>query len=73
MEDYRIKDCPYNSNWILKTYGKIEYDNISDKTILCSGTVLGSNNKILEYLDLLKKYGSNYKYKKIKIFFNFQA
>ena len=64
LEDYRIKDCPYNSNWILKTYGKIEYDNISDKTILCSGTVLGSNNKILEYLDLLKKYGSSYKYKK---------
>ena len=64
LEDYKIKDCPYNSNWILKTYGKIEYDNISDKTILCSGTVLGSNNKILEYLDLLKKYGSSYKYKK---------
>tara|TARA_B110000967_G_C18865305_1_gene552372 strand:+ start:1289 stop:2092 length:804 start_codon:yes stop_codon:yes gene_type:complete len=64
LEDYQIKDCPYNSNWLIKTYGKIAFDSISDKTILCSGTVLGSSSKIREYLSLLKKYSSDFKYKK---------
>ena len=64
LEDYKIKDCPYNSNWLIKTYGKVTFDNISENIILCSGTVLGSNDKILEYLGLLKNYGSNFKYKK---------
>jgi len=64
LEDYQIKDCPYNSNWLIKTYGKIAFDSISDKTILCSGTVLGSSSKIREYLSLLKKYSSDFRYKK---------
>jgi len=64
LEDYRIKDCPYNSNWLLKTYGKIVVEDIGDKTILCSGTVLGTSSQIKGYLSLLKKYGSNFKYKK---------
>ena len=64
LEDYKIKDCPYNSNWLIKTYGKVAFDDISENIILCSGTVLGSNSKILEYLNLLKNYGSNFKYKK---------
>ena len=45
LEDHIIKDCPYNSNWILKTYGKSKFDMMSKKTILCSGTVLGNYNK----------------------------
>jgi|TARA_B110001452_G_scaffold225244_1_gene199162 hypothetical protein len=64
LEDHQIKDCPYNSNWIIKTYGKLEYDNISNKTILCSGTVLGKNEKVKEYLNLMKNYISKFKYKK---------
>ena len=64
LEDHQIKDCPYNSNWIIKTYGKLEYDNISNKTILCSGTVLGMNEKVKEYLNLMKNYISKFKYKK---------
>ena len=64
LEDKKIKDCPYNSNWLIKTYGKVAFDGISDKTILCSGTVLGSSKGIKEYLSLLKKYGSDFKYKK---------
>lgn len=64
LEDYKIKDCPYNSNWLIKTYGQDEYDNISNKTILCSGTVLGSYEKINEYLNLIQKNILNYKYKK---------
>lgn len=64
LEDQIIKNCPFNSNWILKTYGKKEYDKISNKTILCSGTVLGENFKIIEYLNLITKNISKFKYKK---------
>ena len=73
LEDYQIKDCPYNSNWLIKTYGKAAFDDISDKTILCSGTVLGSSKEIKEYLSLLKKYSSDFKYKKkFKYFITFR-
>ena len=56
LEDYLIKDCPYNSNWIIKTYGQNEFKRISNNTILCSGTVLGQNRNIKQYLNLLSKY-----------------
>ncbi len=64
LEDQLIKDCPYNSNWILRTYGKNEFNKISNNIILCSGTVLGQNKKILEYLNLITNNISKYKYKK---------
>jgi len=64
LEDKKIKDCPYNSNWIIKTYGKSAFEKISDKIILCSGTVLGSLEKIKEYLTLMKNKMSQIKYKK---------
>ena len=64
LEDELIKNCPYNSNWIIKTFGKKEFEKIFDKTILCSGTVIGQNNKIVEYLDLITRYISKYRYKK---------
>ncbi len=64
LEDYKIKNCPYNSNWLIKTYGKNEFEKISNKTILCSGTVLGSYKKIKEYLDQMNINISKFKYKK---------
>ena len=64
LEDYKIKDCPHNSNWIIKTYGNDEYNSISEKTILCSGTVLGNSKNIKEYLDLLSKNILKFKFKK---------
>ena len=51
LEDELIKNCPYNSNWIIRTFGKKEFQKILNKTILCSGTVLGQSYKILEYLE----------------------
>ncbi len=64
LEDRKIKDCPFNSNWIIKTYGKDIFDSIADKTILCSGTVLGSYKKIKEYLNLIKDNVLKFKYKR---------
>jgi hypothetical protein len=64
LEDYLIKDCPYNSNWIIKTYGQDKFKKISNNTILCSGTVLGQNQDIKHYLNLISKYIYEFKYKK---------
>jgi hypothetical protein len=64
LEDKKIKECPYNSNWIIKTYGKSGFDEVSNKTILCSGTILGSQVKMEEYLSLMQKKISEFKYKK---------
>ena len=50
LEDQLIKNCHYNSNWILKTYGKEEFIKISNKVILCSGTVVGRGENIKNYL-----------------------
>ena len=73
LEDELIKNCPYNSNWIIRTFGKKEFQKILNKTILCSGTVLGQSYKILEYLDLITKHIAKFKYKKkIKYLFSFR-
>ena len=69
LEDEKIKNCSYNSNWIIKTYGKSAFYEVGENIILCSGTVLGSAKKMKEYLTLMKEKISKYKYKKsIKYF-----
>ena len=64
LEDKQIKECPYNSNWIIKTYGESAFNEVGNKIILCSGTVLGSQVKMEEYLTLMQKKISEFKYKK---------
>lgn len=64
LEDHQIKNCPYNSNWLIKTYGKNEFKKISEKTILCSGTVIGERQKIIDYLKLITNHIKKFKYKK---------
>ncbi len=64
LEDIKIKDCPYNSNWIIKTYGEKKFNEISDETILCSGTVLGKKEKIKEYLKFINQHIKKFRYKK---------
>lgn len=74
LEDHPINECPYNSNWIMKTYGKVEFKKISNKTILCSGTVLGKFEKIKEYLNIMNKHIEKFKYKKrFKYLFTFRT
>ncbi len=73
LEDLPIKNCPYNTNWLIKTYGNKEFNKISKKIILCSGTVLGTSQKIKEYLKLMIDTISKYKYKKkLKYFLTFR-
>lgn len=64
LEDKRIKDCPINSKWIIRAYGEKVFNDIGDETILCAGTVMGTQQKIIEYLSLVVKQISAVKYKK---------
>lgn len=64
LEDKRIKDCEFNSNWFLKAYGKDKFNKISEKIISCSGTTLGTQNSIKDYLNLMIQNSKKYKYKK---------
>ncbi len=70
LEDKKIKDCPHNSNWIIKTYGLKIYNEISDNIINCSGTTLGTKKKMIDYLRLMIEHAIKYKYrKKLKYLF----
>ena len=58
----------FNDKSTNKKINEIENDDIildiGDKTILCSGTVLGSYKKMKEYLNLIKNNIAKFKYKK---------
>ena len=47
LEDYQIKNCPYNSNWIIKTYGKKEYEKISNKILIIGDLNLNGSISIV--------------------------
>jgi hypothetical protein len=56
IEDIRmtIGKCPYNHDWIKKCYGEAEVMKLFDKSISCSGTVLGTWSAILSYLSIME-------------------
>jgi len=64
LEDKKIKDCPINSKWIIRSYGKKVFNEIGEEIILCAGTVMGTHEKIIEYLGLVDKQISKVKYKR---------
>jgi|TARA_B110000211_G_scaffold52897_1_gene58414 hypothetical protein len=64
LEDKKIKDCPINSKWIIRAYGEKVLNDIGEETILCAGTVMGTQQKVIEYLSLVVKQISTVKYKK---------
>ena len=64
LESKIIKNCQFNSNWIVKTYGEKIFDEISKNTIVCSGTTLGKYDQIKHYLKLMCDQSKNFKYKK---------
>ena len=64
LEGKKIKDCIYNKNWLIKTHGNKIFENIKEKTILCSGTVVGKYKTMIEYLQLINQLIHAKKYKK---------
>ncbi len=64
LEDRKIKECPINSKWIIRTYGAQIFNEIGEEIIMCAGTVMGTQEKIIEYLFLVSNQISKFKYKK---------
>jgi len=64
LEDIQINKCPVNSNWLKKTYGAKIYNELSEKIVCCSGTVLGKHSSMINYLELMNQMIKKYPYQK---------
>ena len=64
LEDIKINKCSVNSKWLRKTFGKKIYTDLSQKTVCCSGTVLGTQKAMINYLELMNQMIKKYPYKK---------
>ena len=64
QEDQIIGQCEHSTRWITKTFGKKIYNDLSDKTICCGGTVLGSYSNMVKWLNLMNDLIRKYPYKK---------
>jgi hypothetical protein len=66
-EPVKIRECPFNGNWIRHYYGDVVYEQIADNPVLCSGTTLGSYSRVVEYLKIMcaemkEKLSQNFAY-----------
>jgi hypothetical protein len=50
LEKKKIKDCQYNSEWIELLYGEKVLRKMSEQQIVCSGVILGTVEKVEQYL-----------------------
>ena len=64
LEDIKINKCKYSKIWINKTFGQKVYRELSNKTICCGGTVLGTYDNMIKWLNLMDMLISKYPYKK---------
>ena len=64
LEDKKIKDCPFNTHWLIKTYGYEVFLKLSENIISCGGTILGNHKSIEKFLILMISELSKNKYKK---------
>ncbi len=46
-----LGDCANNSRWLSELYGSEVLGELSQKPIICSGTILGGRQRMLDYLD----------------------
>lgn len=46
-----FKNCKVNSFWYLFAFGLKDYRKVKNKPVICAGTILGSRNAILKYLN----------------------
>ena len=69
-EEKLIKDCGINSGWIQDLFGNSVLQELENKTVICSGTTIGKQRAILEYLDIMIDIVSNVEDQHIKKFGN---
>lgn len=48
---HTLGSCAVNSRWLTELYGREVLGELSQKPIICSGTILGDYDRILGYLD----------------------
>ncbi|MEO2176619.1 MAG: hypothetical protein ABGY96_21270 [bacterium] len=58
-EEKLIKDCVFNSGWILDLFGQKTLEDLKSKVVLCSGTTVGKTHAIMNYLALMNKHVTN--------------
>lgn len=51
-----IGDCPLNSRWIQEIFGDRELRKLRNHGIICSGTTMGTQDAIQDYIDRLLYY-----------------
>jgi hypothetical protein len=56
LEEITIKDCPYDSDWVIQTFGRKGLKELGDKIICCAGVTIGSYDSIISYLKLMTDY-----------------
>ena len=73
QEDIKFNECIYNTRWMIKTFGQKVYDELSDKTVCCGGTVLGTVDNMIKWLNLMNTLVSKYTYpKRLKYLLTFR-
>jgi hypothetical protein len=46
-----LSSCPYNSKWVLETYGEAALSRFGNSNIICSGVTVGSHELMIDYLE----------------------
>lgn len=64
-EEKKLQNCKINSLWIKSCLGDDKYNEYRNKYIVCSGTVIGKSNYMLDYFNYMSK-----KVKKMKMKFS---
>jgi hypothetical protein len=53
---FKISDRVYSRKWVIDHYGKEILRKLSDKSIICSGVILGTHDGCLRFLRAMKSY-----------------
>jgi hypothetical protein len=53
-----IGQCADNTRWVQQIYGPAVWENMKNHEISCSGTTIGSQRAILQYIDLMLHYAN---------------
>ena len=73
QEDIKFNECIYNTRWMINTFGQEVYDELSDRTVCCGGTVLGTVDNMIKWLNLMSTLVLKYTYpKRLKYLLTFR-
>jgi hypothetical protein len=58
LEDPRehIRDCRFNTNWLMRGFGPAALEEVGDNIVSCSGVTLGSYRAMMHYLEVMNEH-----------------